>query len=114
MEYVSCNEMHKILGITTRRIQQICKNGDIKGAIKKGKIWHIPKTELSNINSKFSQIRKKPLPIGISNFKKIIKDYYYIDKTLLIKDFIDSKSEVTLFTRPRRFGKTLNMEIKKA
>lgn len=111
MEYVNCNEVHKLLGITTRRIQQMCKNGDINGATKKGKIWYIPKSELSNINSKSSQIRKKPLPIGISDFKKIIKDYYYVDKTLLIKDFIDSKSEVTLFTRPRRFGKTLNMEM---
>lgn len=54
----------------------------------------------------------KPLPIGIENFKTIIeKEYYYVDKTLLIKDLIDNKGQVNLFTRPRRFGKTLNISM---
>ena len=54
----------------------------------------------------------KPLPIGIDNFEKIItRGYYFIDKTLLIKDLLDNKSDVNLFTRPRRFGKTLNMSM---
>ena len=52
--------------------------------------------------------------IGVSDFKKMrVKDYYYIDKTLYIKDIIDNKSEVLLVTRPRRFGKTLNMSMLK-
>ena len=56
----------------------------------------------------------KPLPIGIDNFKRIIDDrYYYVDKTLLIKDIIDNKAMVNLFTRPRRFGKTLNISMLK-
>ena len=47
----------------------------------------------------------KPLPIGIENFKEIIdKKFYYVDKTLIIKELLDSNSKVTLFTRPRRFG----------
>ena len=51
---------------------------------------------------------KKAIPIGIESYKEIIKnDYYYIDKTLLIMDLLTQKSKVTLFTRPRRFGKTL-------
>ncbi len=55
---------------------------------------------------------KKPLPIGVDNFKNLIKnDYYYIDKTLFIKQLIDKKGEVNLFTRPRRFGKTLNLSM---
>ena len=55
---------------------------------------------------------KKPLPIGVDNFEKLIKEgYYYIDKTLLIKDLLDLKGEVNLFTRPRRFGKTLNLSM---
>ena len=55
---------------------------------------------------------KKPLPIGVDNFEKIIKDeYYYVDKTLLIKELLDMKGEVTLFTRPRRFGKGLNLSL---
>jgi len=52
----------------------------------------------------------KPLPIGVDDFEKLItRDYYYVDKTLLIKDLLDNKADVNLFTRPRRFGKTLNM-----
>ena len=57
-------------------------------------------------------ISKKPLPIGVDDFEKLIQGgYYYIDKTLLIKDLLDLKGEVNLFTRPRRFGKTLNLSM---
>ncbi len=56
----------------------------------------------------------RPLPIGTEDFKKIIQNNaYYVDKTLLVKELLDSKSDVTLFTRPRRFGKTLNMSMLK-
>ena len=55
---------------------------------------------------------KKPLPIGVDNFETVIKDgYYYIDKTMLIKELLDLKGGVNLFTRPRRFGKTLNLSM---
>ena len=58
--------------------------------------------------------RKKPIPIGIEFYKQMIEDgYYYIDKTLLIKDILEQKSMVTLFTRPRRFGKTLAQSMLK-
>lgn len=54
----------------------------------------------------------KPLPIGVDDFEKLIQsDYYYIDKTLMIKELLDKKGEINLFTRPRRFGKTLNMSM---
>ena len=54
----------------------------------------------------------KPLPIGIDNFEMLItRGYYFIDKTLLIKDLLDNKASVNLFTLPRRFGKTLNMSM---
>ena len=60
------------------------------------------------------QIKKK-LPIGIENFAKIqSEDFYYVDKTMLIKELLDNWAEVNLFTRPRRFGKTLNMSMLKA
>ena len=53
-----------------------------------------------------------PLPVGVDDFEKLRKEqYYYIDKTLFIKDLLDMKAEVNLFTRPRRFGKTLNMSM---
>ena len=55
---------------------------------------------------------KKKLPIGIENFEKMQLDkFYYVDKTYLIKELLDHWAEVTLFTRPRRFGKSLNMSM---
>ena len=55
---------------------------------------------------------KKALPIGVDLFKElIVKNYYYVDKTLFIKALLDLKGEVNLFTRPRRFGKTLNLSM---
>ena len=54
---------------------------------------------------------KLPLPVGISDFRKASSEYYYVDKTLLIRDFLDERPQVSLFTRPRRFGKTLNMDM---
>ena len=57
-------------------------------------------------------MEKKTLPIGVDNFEMLItRGYYFVDKTLLIKDLIDNKALVNLFTRPRRFGKTLNMSM---
>lgn len=57
---------------------------------------------------------KRPLPIGISDFKTVIEEnYYYADKTDIIGDILDDRAMVTLFTRPRRFGKTLNMSMMK-
>ncbi|MCL2105431.1 MAG: AAA family ATPase, partial [Kiritimatiellaeota bacterium] len=54
----------------------------------------------------------KPLPVGVDNFEKMMNNgYFYIDKTLFIKELIDKKGEVNLFTRPRRFGKTLNLSM---
>ena len=59
-------------------------------------------------------MRKKAVPVGIEDFKELIQDeYYYVDKTLLIDEMLMNKSKVTLFTRPRRFGKTLNMSMLK-
>jgi len=57
---------------------------------------------------------KKAIPVGIENFKELREEeYYYIDKTLLIDEILMAKTKVTLFTRPRRFGKTLNMSMLK-
>ena len=57
-------------------------------------------------------MERKPLPIGIEDFKRLIDDkYYFVDKTLMIKELIESQTIVGLFTRPRRFGKTLNMDM---
>ncbi|HOJ12734.1 MAG TPA: AAA family ATPase [Clostridiales bacterium] len=58
------------------------------------------------------EIRKKGMPIGISDYKNLIdRNAYYVDKTLLIKDIINDESETIVLTRPRRFGKTLNLSM---
>ena len=55
---------------------------------------------------------KKPLPVGVDIFEKLVTEgYYFIDKTNFIRDLLDLKGDVNLFTRPRRFGKTLNMSM---
>ena len=55
------------------------------------------------------------LPVGIESFEEIRSDgYYYVDKTKLIEQLVDSRGKVNLFTRPRRFGKTLNMSMLKS
>lgn len=58
------------------------------------------------------EMRKKKLPIGIEDFEKLrTEDFYYIDKTEFIKVLLCNLGEVNLFTRPRRFGKSLNMSM---
>ena len=56
-------------------------------------------------------IKKLPVPIGRTDYKKICEHNYYVDKTLLVRDILDEGADIVLFTRPRRFGKTLNMDM---
>lgn len=107
MEYLSCSDASKAMGFSVRRIQQMCKNGELPGAIKEGRKWLIP-DETMHMNH-FA--KNKSLPIGVSDFKLATTGYYYVDKTLMIRDFLNKKPMVSLFTRPRRFGKTLNMDM---
>ena len=103
MNYISCESAAKKIGVSTRRIQQMCKQKEIVGAIKDGRNWLIPDNAILS--------PKKPLPIGVSDFKSATTNYYYVDKTLWIRDFLNAIPMVSLFTRPRRFGKTLNMDM---
>ena len=74
--------------------------------MKDGKLKELTGKEVEEMRD------KKPLPIGIDDFKTIIEeDYYYADKTKMIESLLDDGAGVTLFTRPRRFGKTLNMSM---
>ena len=74
--------------------------------MKDGKLKELTGKEVEEMRD------KKPLPIGIDDFKTIIEeDYYYADKTEMIESLLDDSAGVTLFTRPRRFGKTLNMSM---
>ena len=62
--------------------------------------------------SRGENMKHKPLPIGVEDFKRLVDNgYYFVDKTLMIKELLEDKETVNLFTRPRRFGKTLNMSM---
>lgn len=106
-------------GITERRVNELCMAGRISGAYKEGKQWFIPngtqkpqdKRSRRNTGSLAVPTVKRPLPIGVSDYRDSCTHYYYVDKTLLIKEFLDERPKVSLFTRPRRFGKTLNMDM---
>ena len=122
-KFMTTREASEKWKITERRINVLCKEGRIPGAYKDNKRWLIPdKTEKpadkrlkgrSRVPGAEEKItgKKLPLPIGISDYRKASGEYYYVDKTLLIRDFIDERPQVSLFTRPRRFGKTLNMDM---
>ena len=112
----TCKEKALEWGIAERTVNAWCKAGKIPGSIKKGRIWQIPDdagkpTDGRVTSGKYVKQDLKPLPIGISDYIRAKSEYYYVDKTLLIKEFLDQKQLVSLFTRPRRFGKTLNMDM---
>ncbi len=112
MTYLTISEASKLWGITPRRIQQLCKSGEIPGVVKKGRAWQIPDNAEINVRGREkTRTGLLPLPIGVSSYVEAVENYYYVDKTLLIRDFIDALTKVSLFTRPRRFGKTLNMDM---
>ena len=106
-------------GITERRVNELCKTGRIAGAYKESKQWFIPNDtqkprDRRSRRSAAAQAvpsTRKPLPIGVSDYRDACTNYYYVDKTLLIREFLDERPKVSLFTRPRRFGKTLNMDM---
>lgn len=118
--FMDVNKAAELWGLSTRRVRVLCAEGKIQGAYKEGRDWKIPENSLKPQDGRVSSgkyINKsanntmKPLPIGISDYVRAQSTYYYVDKTLLIKEFLDQKSLVSLFTRPRRFGKTLNMDM---
>lgn len=115
----TCKQMADIWGISIRTVNELCKNGKIPGTEKIGKEWKIPDNAVRPADGRISSGKyakkkttgTKPLPIGISDYVRVQAEYYYVDKTLLIQEFLDQKPLVSLFTRPRRFGKTLNMDM---
>ena len=90
----------------------MCKSGAVNGARKEGRSWLIPEdADFSQKRSVKSRTGRLPLPVGVSGYIETVSNYYYVDKTLLIRDILDDLPKVSLFTRPRRFGKTLNMDM---
>ncbi|MCM1026447.1 MAG: AAA family ATPase [Roseburia sp.] len=112
-------EAAKLWNLTERRVSSLCKEGKISGAVKVGRSWLIPADAEKPVDRRIKTGAyqknncpvKLPLPIGISDYRLASTEYYYVDKTLMIRDFIDERPMVSLFTRPRRFGKTLNMDM---
>lgn len=116
----SCKQIAREWNLSERTINDLCKKGKISGAIKSGRRWQIPDNAVRPVDGRVSNRRyikkkdtceKKSLPIGISDYVRAQSEYYYVDKTMMIKEFLDRKPLVSLFTRPRRFGKTLNMDM---
>ena len=113
----TCKQTAVEWGISERAVNDLCKRGRIEGAVKSGKSWQIPDDVKKPADARKRSGRiaavneRKPLPIGISDYVRAQSEYYYVDKTLLIRDFLDRKPLASLFTRPRRFGKTLNMDM---
>ena len=116
----TCKQLSLEWGVSERTINELCKKGRINGAVKVGRIWQIPDDAERPADGRISSGKyvkgtsrqeMKPLPIGISDYVRAQSEYYYVDKTLMIKEFLDQKPLVSLFTRPRRFGKTLNMDM---
>ena len=114
-------ELSRLWGIPDNQITRYCREGRIAGAKKERGSWLIPhdaqkpadgRKTRGSAKTKIPTLRK-PLPIGVSNYRDACTNYYYVDKTLLIKDFLDERAKVSLFTRPRRFGKTLTMDMLK-
>ena len=98
----------------------LCKRGRIPGAVLADGKWQIPDDAEKPIDGRLKTgvylkrsvtDDKRPLPVGISEYVRAQTTYYYVDKTLLIKKLLDDQPLVSLFTRPRRFGKTLNMDM---
>lgn len=118
-DYMYVKEAAERWQISERRVSYLCKQGQIEGAVKNGRNWVIPadtqkpgdRRVKTGAYKKPDSASLLPLPIGISDYQLASTEYYYIDKTLLIKDFLDERPKVSLFTRPRRFGKTLNMDM---
>lgn len=120
-EFIRVKELAQKWGVTPRRINQLCATNYFPGAYKDGKFWMIPvdaqkpailREKQTKTEASFTKTSKRlPCPVGITSYKEVSKECYYVDKTLLIKDIIDDHSKVYLFTRPRRFGKTLTMDM---
>lgn len=114
-DMLTVKDVAKLWEVPESQVTRYCRTGRIAGAYKDGRTWLIPMGSEKPRDPRkavvSSNVVKRPLPIGVSDFRVACDQYYYIDKTLLIKDFIDERPQVSLFTRPRRFGKTLTMDM---
>ncbi|MBQ8304987.1 MAG: AAA family ATPase [Blautia sp.] len=116
-EFIGTSEASKLLRMTSRRVVGLCGEGKLPGAFRTGRNWKIPIESVKQfMNDAGLEVPEEaadddqarlPFAIGNTSYIEISSECYYVDKTLLIRDLIDDHNMVTLFTRPRRFGKTL-------
>ena len=113
-EYIGTAKVAAMLHMTTRRVVGLCHEGKLIGAIQDGRNWKIPEESVRAYMGDLG-IGDSLLPCAVGNtsYVEISSECYYVDKTLLIRDLIDDHNKVTLFTRPRRFGKTLAINMLK-
>ena len=117
IEYIGTTEAARLLQMTGRRVVGLCSEGKLSGAFRSGRNWKIPVDSVKQYmrdtgieapeGSKEDVQNLLPVAIGNTSYIEVSSECYYVDKTLLIRDLIDDHNMVTLFTRPRRFGKTL-------
>ena len=105
-EMISIKTVSAKWNITETRITRMCRDGRIPGAKKEGRVWLIPadaekpadKRIRSGAYMMSARQNDLPLPVGISDYRVASSEYYYVDKTMMIKDFIDERPMVSLFT----------------
>lgn len=117
-DYITAKEAAERWGLSERRVTTLCREERIYGSKKQGRSWMIPEeaekpsdNRVKSGNYIQKSTEKLSMPVGISDYRVASTKYYYVDKTMLIKEFLDERPMVSLFTRPRRFGKTLNMDM---
>ena len=123
IEYIGTTEAARLLQMTGRRVVGLCSEGKLSGAFRLGRNWKIPVDSVKQYmrdtgieapeGSKEDVQDLLPVAIGNTSYIEVSSECYYVDKTLLIRDLIDDHNMVTLFTRPRRFGKTLAINKKR-
>ena len=116
-DYISTGEAADILRLSVRRVVGLCGKMAFEGAVRKGRSWQIPRSSVLNYRRTNLQEDSREnilsCAVGNTSYIDVVKNSYYVDKTLLIRDLIDDNVPVMLFTRPRRFGKTLALDMLK-
>lgn len=118
IRYISTKEVAEILGLSTRRVVGLCNAGKLEGALRKGHSWMVPEDAAYTYigiekSAKTGNGEVLSCAVGNTSYMDVVKNSYYVDKTLLIRDLIDDQVPGILFTRPRRFGKTLALDMLK-
>ena len=120
--WIGTTEAARLLKMSNRRIVGLCREGKLEGAFQDGRNWKIPLDAIRRYMSATGKkspkeyddsMGKLPFAIGNTSYIEVSSECYYVDKTLLIRDLINDHNMVTLFTRPRRFGKTLALNTLK-